>query len=205
MIPVNLQPSNLRDFLRSRRSVRKFTDAPVADELLREILETATYAPSAHGMQPWRFVVVDSQGTRSALGTALTGQMRADMQAENAPETEIRERVERSLRRMSEAPQIILLCRDAEAQRAQHPAEEQMGMQSVAMAGLQLMLAAHAHGLGTVWICWPLYAGAETRHALNLPASWQPQGMILLGHPAEEPREKKLKPFDEVTIFASLS
>jgi F420 biosynthesis protein FbiB-like protein len=201
---MNLQPADLQEFLRSRRSIRKFTDAPVADEVLREIIETATYAPSAHGMQPWRFVVVDSQGARSALGAALTGQMRADMQAENAPETEISQRVERSLRRMSEAPKIILLCRDAEAQRAQHPAEEQMGMQSVAMAGLQLMLAARAHGLGTVWICWPLYAGAETRRALKLPVSWQPQGMILLGHPAEEPREKNLKLLDDVTIFTSL-
>jgi F420 biosynthesis protein FbiB-like protein len=198
---MNLQPADLQDFLRSRRSIRKFTDAPVADGVLRKILETATYAPSAHGMQPWRFVVVDSPGARSALGAALTGQMRADMQAENAPETEISQRVERSLRRLSEAPKIILVCRDAEAQRAQHPAEEQMGIQSVAMAGLQLMLAAHAHGLGTVWICWPLYAGAETRRALKLPASWQPQGMILLGHPAEEPREKNLKPLDDVIFY----
>lgn len=195
---MNLQPADLQDFLRSRRSVRKFTGAPVADKLLREIIETATYAPSAHGMQPWRFVVVDCPSAKSALGTALTGQMRADMQAENAPEAEINQRVERSLRRMSEAPKIILLCRDAEAQRAQHPAEEQMGVQSVAMAGLQLMLAAHAHGLGSVWICWPLYAGAKTQRALSLPTSWQPQGMILLGQPAEEPREKKLKPLDDV-------
>jgi F420 biosynthesis protein FbiB-like protein len=198
---MNLQPAELQDFLRSRRSIRKFTDAPVADETLREILKTATCAPSAHGMQPWRFVVVDSPSAISALGAALTGQMRADMQAENAPETEISQRVERSLWRLSEAPKIILLCRDAEAQRAQHPAEEQMGIQSVAMAGLQLMLAAHAHGLGTVWICWPLYAGAETRRALKLPASWQPQGMVFLGHPAEEPREKNLKPLDDVIFY----
>ncbi|MDX9991757.1 MAG: nitroreductase family protein [Anaerolineales bacterium] len=198
---MTLSSDSARDFLRSRRSIRKFKETPVSDEVLCEILETAAYAPSAHGMQPWRFVVVAGQAARKALASALTGQMRADMQAENAPETEIRGRVERSLRRMAEAPKIILLCRDAEAVRVPHPAEEQMGVQSVAMAGLQLMLAAEAHGLGSGWICWPLYAGPATQAALNLPETWQPQGMVFLGAPAETPPEKKLKTPNEVIRF----
>jgi nitroreductase len=127
--------------------------------------------------------------------------MRADMAAENAPEMEIRQRVERSLRRLAEAPKIVLLCRDSDAVRAPHPAEELMGIQSVAMTGLQLMLAAHARGLGSVWICWPLYAPEETRRALALPETWQPQGMILLGYPAKLPGEKILKPVEKVTRF----
>jgi F420 biosynthesis protein FbiB-like protein len=196
-----LQPATVQDFLRSRRSIRKFTESPVSDEVLREILETATYAPSAHGMQPWRFVVIEGQAARKALAAALTDQMRADMQAENAPEAEIKQRVERSLRRMAEAPKIILLCRDAEAVRVSHPAEEQMGVQSVAMAGLQLMLAAQAHGLGSGWICWPLYAGQQAQESLDLPETWQPQGMIFLGYPMEKPSEKNLKATDEVIRF----
>jgi len=165
---------------------------------LREILETATFAPSAHGLQPWRFAVIDAPAARSRLGTALTNQMRRDMQAENAPEAEISSRVERSLRRISTAPSIILLCRDTEAVRIQAETEDLMGLQSVAMAGLQLMLAAHAHGLGANWICWPLYAQGETIRALNLPATWEPQGMVFLGYPAETPKEKVLKPLDEI-------
>jgi F420 biosynthesis protein FbiB-like protein len=192
--------STFSAFLRSRRSIRKFNGQRIPDEVLREILETAAFAPSAHGLQPWRFVLIESQSVRTALGQALTERMRNDMKAENAPEAEIRSRVERSLRRIAEAPHIILLCRDAEAVRTQSPQEDLMGVQSVAMAGLQLMLAAHARGLGSNWICWPLYAQAETIRALNLPATWQPQGMVFLGYPAEEPKEKTPRPLAEVTL-----
>lgn len=187
-------PSTFNGFLRTRRSIRKFNGQRIPNEVLREILETATFAPSAHGLQPWRFVVIDAPEAKSALGTALTNQMRRDMQAENAPEAEISSRVERSLRRIAEAPHIILLCRDIEAVRVPAPAEDLMGIQSVAMAGLQLMLAAHARGLGSNWICWPLYAQAETVRALNLPETWQPQGMVFIGYPAEGPKPKKLQP-----------
>lgn len=188
------------EFLRARRSIRKFSNDPLPAELLREILETATFAPSAHGLQPWRFAQVESNSARSALGQALTNQMRLDMQAENIPETDILSRVERSLRRIAEAPQIILLCRDTEAVRIPTSEEDLMGIQSVAMAGLQLMLAAQAHGLGANWICWPLYAQAETSHALQLPPTWQPQGMIFLGRPAEQPKPKNLKPLQVLSL-----
>lgn len=197
---MNPQPEDFDDFLRSRRSVRKFSDQPVADETVREILETAAYAPSAHGMQPWRFALVEGQGSRSALATALTAQLRADMQAENASEAEIRQREERSRQRIAAAPKIILLCRDSKAIRIPHPVEDWMGMQSVAMAGLQLMLAAHAHGLGSVWVCWPLYAQEATRRALNLPANWQPEGMVLLGYGAGASKDKSLHTVEAVTL-----
>jgi coenzyme F420-0:L-glutamate ligase / coenzyme F420-1:gamma-L-glutamate ligase len=194
-------PSTFNDFLRSRRSIRTFTNQPIADEVLREILETATYAPSAHGMQPWRFVIVEGPGARKALGAALTGRMQSDMAAENASETEIRQRVERSLSRIQSAPKIILLCQDEKAVRIPSLQEAQMGMQSLAMAGLQLMLSAHAHGIGSVWVCWPLYAPDETQNALDLPDSWRPQGIILLGYPAKSPPGKNLNSIEEVTRF----
>ena len=193
-------PSTVNAFLRSRRSIRKFNGQRIPAEVLREILEMATFAPSAHGLQPWRFVLVDSGSARRALALALTDKMQADMRADNAPEAEIRSRVERSLRRIAEAPHILLLCRDVEAARTQSPQEDLMSIQSVAMAGLQLMQAAHARGLGSNWICWPLYAQAETIRALNLPQTWQPQGMVFLGYPAEEPKEKTPRPLDEVTL-----
>lgn len=192
--------STLNDFLRSRRSIRKFNGQKIPGEILREILEMATFAPSAHGLQPWRFVLVESESARQALALALTNKMQADMRHEAAPEAEIHSRVERSLKRITEAPHIILLCRDAEAARGQSPEETLMGAQSVAMAGLQLMLAAHARGLGANWICWPLYAQEETIRALNLPPAWLPQGMVFLGFPAEEPKPKDVKALDMIVL-----
>lgn len=173
--------------LLTRRTVRRFRPEPVPSHLVEQILQAAVYAPSAHNLQPWRFVLLESKETREELADALTSAMRRDMQAEGASEDEIRARVERSRRRLLEAPVAILLCRDRAARRANRPEDDLMGIQSVAAAGLQLLLAAHALGLGGNWICWPLYAPAETRQALDLPESWQPEALFFIGYPAESP------------------
>lgn len=194
------QTDTLTQFLRSRRSIRRFTSDPIPGGVLADILQAAVYAPSAHNLQPWRFAIVESGAARTLLGQALTLRMSSDMQAQNAPQSEIDSRVERSLGRIAEAPVVILLCRDTEAVRADQPEETLMGVQSVAAAGLQLLLAAHAHGLGGNWICWPLYAQQETTRALGLPANWQPQGMVFIGYPAEQVKDKTLRSLEEITL-----
>jgi len=184
--------------LTSRRSIRRFRSDPVPAAVLRRLLATAIHAPSAHNLQPWRFVVVQGGAARLRLGRALTARMRADMQSEGAQEREIAARVERSLRRIQAAPGLVLFCRDTKAVRSDTPPERIMGVQSVSNAAVYLLLAAQAEGLGGNWICWPLYAPQETRSALGLPDTWEPQGMLFLGYPAEEPGAKTLKPLSEV-------
>jgi nitroreductase len=78
-------------------------------------------------------------------------------------------------------------------------AEYLMSVQSVAMAGQNLLLAAHAEGLGGVWVCAPLFAQEAVRQALNLPGEWHPQGMLLLGYPAVVPKTRPRRPVSEVT------
>ena len=200
-VPLRAVVADIHTFLRSRRSVRRFKPDPVPAPVIERILETATFAPSAHNLQPWRFTVIADLSARQRLGQALTAKMRADMITASAPEAEIETRVERSLLRLSEAPVAILLCRDANAVRGDEPEEVTMAIQSVAACGLQLLLAAHAEGLAGNWICWPLYAQETARTALALPVSWEPQAMFFLGFPGEEPKEKILKPLEEMTNF----
>jgi len=178
---ATLLPRKADASLQTRRSIRRFAPQPVPPPLLKEILQTTLQAPSAHGLQPWRFVHVQSAQARQALGQALTLQMQADMQAQNAPSREVQSRIRRSLRRIAEAPEIILLFRDQEILRTPEAEEEIMSIQSVAMAGLQLMLSAHLHGLGANWLCWSLYAPQAVSQALRLPLTWQSQGMVFLG------------------------
>ena len=194
-------PTDLHDFLRSRRSVRRFRADPVPAPVIERILETATHAPSAHNLQPWRFTVVADSSARVRLAQALTAKMRADMAAEGAPEAEIEARVARSIRRIEEAPVLIVLCRDILAIRKDEPEEVTMAVQSVALAGLQLLLAAHAEGLGGNWVCWPLYAQAETREALDLPENWEAQGMIILGYSDETTTPKEIKGLSEIMLL----
>lgn len=120
------------------------------------------------------------------------------MQAEGADESDIEKRAALSLRRMDEAPLVIVLCRDKTDVRADTPEEMMMGIQSTVLAGLQLMLAAHAEGLGSNWNCWSLYAQEATRSALELPETWEPQVMYFLGYPAEIPEPQNRKSLKEI-------
>jgi len=185
-------------FLRTRRSVRRFKPDPVPDSVVESILTTATFASSAHNYQPWRFAVVTDPLVKTRLGEALTSKMRADMQAEGADRSDIEKRATLSLRRLNEVPVVIILCRDKSAVRTDTPEEAAMGVQSTAAAGLQLLLAAHAEGIGGNWICWPLYAQEATRATLDLPETWDPQAMYFLGYPLVSPEPKIVRPIKEI-------
>jgi F420 biosynthesis protein FbiB-like protein len=197
---------DLHAFLRSRRSIRRFRPDPVPAPILQRILETAIYAPSAHDKQPWRFVVLTDAEAKSRLAEAITDRFRQDMTADRAPEADIADRVERSRRRMDEAPVVVVLCRDVRQVNPQpdtvrQRAEATMGTQSVALAGLQLLLAAHAEGLGGTWICWPLFTSKEIQASLELPMTWEPEAMFFIGYANEVPKPKELKPLERVIRF----
>ena len=198
-MPTNAD--DLHTFLRTRRSIRRFKTDPVPDSVIQRILTTSVFAPSAHDQQPWRFCVVTDLSVKTRLGGAITSQMRADMQAEGADESDIEKRARLSLHRMEETPVVIILCRDVTAVRTDAPEEVIMGIQSTALAGLQLLLAVHAEGLGGNWICWPLYAQKATRAALELPETWEPQAMFFIGYPDEAPEASERKGSSEIIFF----
>ena len=77
-----------------------------------------------------------------------------------------------------------------------------MAIQSVANAGATLLLAAHAEGLGGVWICGPLFAprGRGTR-VCSLPPGWEPQALLLIGEPAAMPLARPRRDLREVVVF----
>jgi F420 biosynthesis protein FbiB-like protein len=114
--------------------------------------------------------------------------------------------VSKSRNRILEAPVVIVLCLDT-SQGDSYPdptrqqAEFIMGVQGVALAGGTILLAAHAEGIGGVWVCAPLFAQKTVQRAFRLPKDWQPQGMLLLGYPAEIPEPRERKPLEEVTFY----
>ena len=193
-------------FLRSRRSIRRFADTPFEPEKITRILETAVYAPSAHNSQPWRFAVLTSSNSKRELAEKMAEKFKFDLQKDQIPEEEIRSRLDRSKSRIINAPVIIILCLDGTAldqykDKRRQNAEIIMGVQSVAMAGLQLLLAAHAEGLGGVWTCGPLFAPDVVQSTLSLSKSWKPQGMLLLGYPGEQPKVKELNKLEDTVAY----
>jgi len=193
-------------FLRSRYSVRKFKPQPVPREALEHILETTTWSPSAHNAQPWRFVLLESAEAREKLGTALGKQLEQALLAEGMEAEAARARFERSRERIASAPLGILLCVDAEAVPYEEDLERQareyqMAVQSAALAGGTLLLAAHAEGLEGVWLCAPLFQPELVRQVLDLPESWHPQGLLLMGTPDEGPQPRERIKWQDVTLL----
>jgi F420 biosynthesis protein FbiB-like protein len=197
---------DLQEFLRSRRSVRHFKPQALDTELVNRLLETASYAPSAHNRQPWRFAVLTRPETKSRFGEALAAEFRRDLAADGLPEPEIEATIQRSKNRIDQAPVIVVLCMDTsemdvypDEKRSQ--AERMMAAQSTALAGLQLQLAAHAEGLCSVWVCAPLFAPQVACESLGLPHSWEPQAMIFLGYGDSLPKPKAVKNLHEIAMF----
>ena len=97
----------LQTFLRTRRSIRRFKPDPVPDSVLNEILHTATFAPSAHNRQPWRFVVLKDPAPKSHLADAMAEEFRRDLERDDLAAQEIEKRVTKSRQRITNAPIVI--------------------------------------------------------------------------------------------------
>ncbi len=156
----------LIEFLRSRRSIRRYLDKPVPEDLIHEILDTARYAPSAYNTQPWRYLVIYNRDVLDKLAE-IHGGARPLREAPVAVVVACR---------MDESPSPVIDCGNT---------------------ALYIILAAHAHGLGSVWVqTW----GYEEKIAeiLGLPGNEKPIAIIPLGWPAEKPEPPPRKPLSDL-------
>ncbi len=197
---------NLQEFLRTRRSIRRFKTDLVPDSVISEILLTSTFAPSAHHRQPWRFVVLKNDSAKQHLADSMANAFEKDLQTDNLPQAEINKLIQRSKSRINGAPVVIMLCLDMTDMnqyddKKRNRAEFLTATQSVANAGMQLLLAAHAEGLGGVWVCSPIFAQETVQQALDIPKTWEPQAMFLIGYPSDVPKVRERKRLEEVVKF----
>ncbi len=191
--------------LLGRRSIRRYRPEPVPSKLLRRLLTAAIWAPSAHNRQPWRFAVVTTKARKAALAEAMAERWREDMTRAGVQAGEIQARLQRSRQRLTGPPALVVGCMtlrdmDAYADARLAEAERIMAIQSLALALGNLMLAAHHEGLGSCWVCAPLFALDAVRAALELPDDWEPQAIITLGWP-DESRTSSRKPLEEVVAW----
>ena len=197
--------SELLELIRTRRSIRKFQATPVPDHLVEQILQTAAWAPSAHNRQPWRFVVIRDGASKVELAAAMGRKLRSDLAADGVPPELIERDAGRSYQRISSTPLLVLLCltmadMDTYPDERRSRSEAVMAAQSVAMAGQNLLLAAHAVGLGACWLCGPLFCPDVVRETLALPDDWQPQALITVGFAAES-KEKTRYPLETRVLY----
>ncbi len=142
---------------------------------------------------------------KATLAHAMGARLKRDREADGDDPDAIRQDVERSSSRINGAPIVIAVCltleeMDCYPDERRNRAEFMMAVQSTAMAAQNLLLAAHVEGLGACWMCAPLFCAEAVQSALALPDSWQPQGLILLGRPAEPGRGRPRKEIADIAI-----
>lgn len=181
---------SLLSVLKNRRSIRRYASVPVENAVVLQLLEAAIWAPSAHNRQPWRFVVIQSDDVKAQLAESMSEKLREDLLADSVPAEIVNADITRSRNRITAAPLAILLClsmvdMDNYPDMFRSQNEYIMAVQSVAMAGQNLLLAAHALGLGGCWMCAPLFCPEVVRTVLGLPEDWYPQALLTVGYPNE--------------------
>ncbi|MFW5490558.1 MAG: nitroreductase family protein [Desulfovibrio sp.] len=146
--------------IHTRRSIRKYQDRDVSEELITELLSAAMSAPSAGNAQTWQFVVVRDQGQRQAVAEI-------NQYAAMAPK----------------APVGVLVCGDLGKEK--YPG---YWVQDCAAAVQTLLLAAHAKGLGAVWTgIYPTQDRVEKFSVqFNLPENVIPLAYVVLGYPDQD-------------------
>jgi nitroreductase len=171
----SLSPRGTLNLLKSRRSIRRYRPDPVPEEMVEQLLEAGRWAPSASNRQPWAFVVVRDEAIRQQV-------------ARHSAYYFVR------WAHVGEAPLLIVLCGDA-----RNPVYRQFLHEDVGLAGSQIMLQAHALGLGTCWI------GGLDRKAiagiLKVPDHVEIVGLLTVGFPAEAPEPSSRKPLDEIVHY----
>lgn len=156
----------------TRRSVRQYTKKPVERERLLEIIKAGTWAPSGLNNQPWRFVIVQSAEVRQKLADLTTYHVA----------------IER-------APACIVVFVDRNAMYNEVKDHQAMGA-----CIMNMLLAAHALGLGAVWLGEILKNSDAVRSLLELPEEMELMAVIAIGYPAKQRRNSHRKKVAEVLL-----
>ncbi|CAM3167085.1 nitroreductase [Paenibacillus lupini] len=186
---------HIEEAIRTRRSIGRVKKDPVDRNLIEKVLEAATWAPSHHNTQPWKFIVMTGEG-RAKLGEGYARVALASLEAGESPDLEERLRKERV--KAYRSPVVItVVCSPSDDPRA--TLVEEIAASHTAVQNL--LLAAHANGLGAIW-----RSGGPMYHPLmkdtfGLAENEQIVAMVYMGYPDMTPPDVKRTPATEKTIW----
>lgn len=170
--------------IRERRSVKQVRPDPVPPELIEQVLEAAVWAPNHHLTQPWRFFVLHGEA-RAALGEVLA----SDPTLSPSKREAVRQKPFR-------APVIVVVAVEPDPQR---PLMDEVAAGAAAVQNL--LLAAHALGLGAVWRTGRAVENPAVKRFLGLSDRAVLLGFVYLGFPAAVPEPPPRRPARAVTVW----
>ncbi|WP_435847407.1 coenzyme F420-0:L-glutamate ligase [Streptomyces griseus] len=184
----------IREAVTLRRTVREFTDDPVDPGAVRRAVAAAVTAPAPHHTTPWRFVLLESAGSRTRLLDAMRDAWIEDLRRDGKSEESIAKRVRRG-DVLRNAPYLAVPCLVMDGSHTygdeRRDAAEREMFVVAAGAGVQNFLVALAgERLGSAWVSSTMFCRSVVREVLSLPSSWDPLGAVAVGHPAGAPRER---------------
>lgn len=204
-VTMPFRSNTLAALLQSRRSVRKYRNRPVPHEFIEQILESARWAPSPHGRQPWRFAVITAPKLKQRLADEMgsTWQQNLKMDGQNAEIVNIR--LEKSRQRILNAPAIIIPCLyledlDYYPDERRQADEKTMAIQSIGAAIQNMLLMAYDLGLDGGWMCAPLFCPEIVCEVLDLDPWLKPQALITVGYAAADPKRRERLPLSSLIV-----
>ncbi|NLT95298.1 MAG: nitroreductase [Clostridia bacterium] len=191
-----------------RRSIRQFLDKEVPNEDLEEIIRIASWAPSGANQQMWKFIIVKNKNILDQMSRLVADKI--DRLAEETGYSEL-VRMKAYSTFFNKAPATIAVFMEPyknkaeEVLRAAGYSEERLqrlrgnaGIQSIGAVIQNILLAAHAKGYGTCWMCAPIIAAPEIEKILEVEEPWQLKALIPIGKPASIPKAPSRKPLTEI-------
>ncbi len=174
-------------------------------ELLLDIIEAARWAPSPHGRQPWRFVVLTRDAPKQALATAMGDEWRRQLSLDGQDAAIIETRHRKSMERIIRAPAIVVPCLyladlDKYPDAARDAAEATMAIQSLGCAVQNMLLTAYSLGLDGGWMCAPLFCPEVVVAALGIDTALIPHALITIGYAAADPVRRERRLLDELIV-----
>lgn len=197
--------STLLDLVQGRRSVRQYRSTPVTRTQIEQILEAARWAPSPHGRQPWRFVVLTGQERKARLADAMGDNWQKNLEMDGQSPQIVSVRLEKSRWRILNAPALIVPCLYL-ADLDRYPDEQRqndetiMAIQSLGAAIQNMLLMAYDLGLDGGWMCAPLFCPDIVCQALELDRRLIPHALITLGYAAADPKRRERLPLDALIV-----
>lgn len=190
------------EVMATARTIRRFTDEPVADVTLARCLQAATWAPSGANAQAWRFIVLRSPQQRSAVAMAAARALEViePVYGMSRPAPDDDSRRARDNRatyelhdRAGEFTSVLF------TQKRFPTASELLLGGSIFPAMQNFLLAARAQGLGACLTSWASYGGEQLlRDAVGVPEDWMMAGHVVVGWPKGRHGPVRRRPLEVV-------